>query len=75
MSKLTHLNWDIQTYDKIAFQQVAYRPLVDRITQHALRRGVWSGGVVPGPDGVSAPGGAWSQGVVSQHALRQTPHM
>ena len=50
--------------NKIAFQQDAYRPLVDRISEHALLRGVpglgrrgclvWGGvpglgGGVPGP--------------------------
>ena len=30
---------------------------------------------MPGPGGGLLPGGAWSRGVlVSQHALRQTPH-
>ena len=60
-------------HNKIAFQD-AYRPLVDHISQHALCRGCVSA------MGVSAPGGAWSLrgvcsggGVVSQHALRQTP--
>ena len=56
-------------YNKIAFQYDAYRPLVDRISQHALHRGVMSaprGGVC---SGVPLPGVGW----VSQHALRQTP--
>ena len=63
--------------NKIAFQQDAYRPLVDR-TAHGrvsasgpggggcLPRGVCPGGCVPG--GVCL----WSKGGVSQHALGQT---
>ena len=43
--------------------------------------GAWSGGYLPGPGVVPGPGGAWSGGylfgpgggVVSKHALRQTP--
>ena len=58
--------------NKIAFQYDAYRPLVDRISQHALlRRGACSGRSGPLRCllwGLPGPGG-----VVSQHALRQTP--
>ena len=58
--------------DRIAFQWDAYCPLVDCISQHALLRGgggVCSQGMVGLlPGGVPGPGG-----VVSQHALRQTP--
>ena len=54
------------------YSRVAYHPLVARISQHALRRGVSA------PRGVSATGGFCSgwclPGVcVSQHALRHTP--
>ena len=69
--------------NKIAFQQDAYRPRVDRISQHALcRGGAWSwGGCAWSQGGAwSREEGAWSWGcvhglggVVSQHALRQTP--
>ena len=55
-------------------------PLVDRISQHALLRGglglgrAWSRGGVPGPWGALSRGCLLPGGVVSQHALRQTPH-
>ena len=62
--------------EKIPFLSDAYRPLVDHISQHALHRGLSAWGCLVR--------GAWSQGVpgwgclvpggvVSQHALRQTP--
>ena len=46
--------------NKIAFQQDAYRPLVDRISQHALLRGVPGRGRegVPGLGG-GVPGLGW----------------
>ena len=65
--------FDFNSIDnKIACRYDAYRPLVDRIYQRALRGG--GGGVL------LRGGGAWSRGgclvlgwgVVSQHALRQT---
>ena len=49
--------WYKFTNNKYAFQWDAYRPLVARISQHALRRGgVSPGGCVSAPRGVSAPG-------------------
>ena len=45
-------------HNKIAFQYDVYRPRIDRISQHALCRGVHG----PGGGGVHGRGGAWSQG-------------
>ena len=47
--------------DKIAFQEGAYRPLVDRISQHALRRLVCLAG---GGGGSPSQGGLPCRGVV-----------
>ena len=50
--------------NKNAFQQDAYRPLVARISQHALLRGGEPGlGGVPGQGVYLAQGCTWSWGV------------
>ena len=55
---------------RIAFQYDAYRSLVERISQYALRRGVYlaGGGGLP----CQGRGSALPGEMVSQHALRQT---
>ena len=44
-------------YNKNAFQWDVYRPLVALISQHALLRGVYLLGCVPGPGGCTCLGG------------------
>ena len=57
--------------NKIALQQDAYRPLVHRISRHAVHGGVSLPGGSPCWGGLLAEGSALPGQGVSQHALRQ----
>ena len=63
MNKRGQTRLPCQSFNKNAFQQDVYQPLVDRMLESASWGRSGPGGGVPGPGGLSAPGGVWSQGV------------